>query len=186
MLLLAIPFAPKPCWNPAGQSIDSRLSSTVGSSPGEKVASARHTASKADNSGGDAGHRMSTVDKAIEAATAVGSWIVDTGERQGKRLLQLGRDLLADENREAAIHSEEFGLSEGKGEATEHHAEPEKTVAEVQRQEGLRPGKAVNTAGSSSGSTGEGTAAASTTSDSDGRAEGAWRQGSLDGNMKQR
>lgn len=160
------------------------LGSTFGSSQGKDVASARNTASKADNSGGDAAHGMSTVDKAIETASAAGSWVVKTGESQAKRLLQLGRDWLAEENRqEGAIHSEKSGLS--KDEATEHHA-PEKTVAEVWRQqERLPAGKSLDSVGPSSSSTGEGTAV-STRSDGKGHTEGAWRRGRLDGNDNQR
>lgn len=111
---------------------------------------------------------MATADKAMEAASAAGSWVVKNGERQGKRLFQLGRDWLADENRqESAIHSEESGLTEGEGEgeATEHHAAPEKNV-ETHRQEGLCAEKALDSVGSNSSSTGGGTAAVSTRRDS--------------------
>lgn len=181
-------FTPKRCWNRAGRSTSPKSSSTVGSSPGGNVASARHTASKAENASGDAADGMSTVDKAKEAASAAGSWVVENSERQRKRIFQLGWDWLAGENRpEGTIHSKESGLSEGEGEATEHHAAPDKTAAEVQRRkEGLTEGNAVDNAESKGGSTGERTTAVSIKSDSNEHAEAAWRRGSLDASVNER
>lgn len=171
---------PKRCWNRAGRSTDSSLTGTVGSSPEKKVASVRHAASKAGNSGGDSSRWLPTADKAIEAASAAGSWVVENGERQGKRLWQLGRDWLADGNREeSAIHSEESRLGGSKGEVTEHHAALEKNAVEIQTPEGLRAGKALDSVGSNSTSTGGGAAAASTRRDSTGRTEEAAPGGSV-------
>lgn len=124
------------------------------------------------------------MDKAIGIASAAGSWVVRAGERQGQRLLQLGQDWLAKDNRqEDSTLPEKSGLR--KGGTAEHHA-PGMVVAEVQRLEELPSRKASDRLGKSiTSKTGEDTAAVVSDSSKEG-AEGAWRRGELDGNDRQR
>ncbi|CAM9237360.1 unnamed protein product [Ectocarpus sp. 12 AP-2014] len=159
----------------AGSMTDSTLGSTAGSRQGKRVHSARNTASKADSS---SGAEVSTLDKAIETASAAGSWLLQTGEAQGKRLLQICRSWMdGDEQKEDATRSEKPGSRNiGTG-----HQEPGANHADVRRREEPAatavPERAAN---SSTGSTGDESALVE--SDSKGSHSGTWRRGKLDEN----
>lgn len=165
----------------AGLGTDSTPRNTSDSSQGSEVTGARSTAREEDNSRAEATQGRSTVDKAIEAASAAGGWAVRTGERQGQRLLQLGRDWLATGKRqEGSTLPRQPGV--GKGKTAEHHAAGI-AVEEVQRQEEVPSAKASDSLGLGTRKTGADPVVGS---DSKGSAEGAWRRGRLDGNDKQR
>lgn len=176
ILTLCINIAPgKICFPPAGPMTDSTLSGTSGSGQGKRVHSARNAASKTDSS---SGAEVSTLDKAIETASAAGSWLLQTGEAQGKRLLQIGRSWMAgDERQEDATRSEKPGSRKiGTG-----HQEPGANDEDVRTREELAAkALAERAANSSTGSTGEESALAE--SDSKGSHSGAWRRGRLDEN----
>ncbi|CAB1100479.1 unnamed protein product [Ectocarpus sp. CCAP 1310/34] len=117
--------------NGSGPMTDSTLSGTSGARHGKRVHSARNAASKADSS---SGAEVSTFDKAIETASAAGSWLLQTGEAQGKRLLQICRSWMAgDERQEDATRSEKPGSRKiGTGQQ-----EPGANHADVRRREEL-------------------------------------------------
>eukprot|EP00752_Nemacystus_decipiens_P003078 g2852.t1 len=152
------------------------------SSQGGKVPDGTNTTRDEDNARAETAHGKPTLDKAIETASAAGIWALRTGERQGQRLLQFGRDWLTKENRqEGPSLGGEAGFS--KGETTVNRA-PERANAETEQQGELPSGKSSDSIGVSVPSkTGGGTAEVS---DSGGRVEGAWRRGRLDGNDKDR
>lgn len=144
-------------------------------------AGARNAATKVDNAGADAKSGMA-VEKAIATASAVGSWVLENGERQGKLLLRRGRDWLDGRNRaEEEIRS---GESEGNNSKIERRA-TRVVVSEEPRQEERPAGKAPDLVRTSTGSdAGKGSSSAGN-SNSKGSAEGAWRRGRLDNNDKQ-
>ncbi len=161
----------------------SDTSSTPGSVPisreAGKLVATKQPACTAGNSGAEAERGQSILDRAAERAAAASSWIAATGERQGKRLLQIGRDWLTkDDRQEGSTDSGYYGLiDEGERRA------PGMIAGEVQSQEekpagktldGVRPG---NAAGAGDDKVANNTK---------GSAEGAWRSGRLGGNDKQR
>ncbi|CAN0119878.1 unnamed protein product, partial [Ectocarpus fasciculatus] len=161
--------------NRPGPSTDSTLSSTSGPGQGKRVHSARNAAGTADSG---SGAEVSTLDQAIETASAAGSWLLQTGEAQGKRLLQIGRSWMAgDERQEDATHSENPGLEKiGAG-----SQEPGENDADVRRREELTAkAPAERAVNSSTSSTGEESALAG--GDSKGSQGGAWLRGKLDEN----
>ncbi|CAN0361621.1 unnamed protein product [Ectocarpus sp. 8 AP-2014] len=161
--------------NGSGPMTDSTLSGTSDSRQGKRVHSARNAASKADSS---SGAEVSTLDKAIETASAAGSWLLQTGEAQGKHVLQIGRSWMAgDERQEDATRSEKPGSRKiGTG-----HQEPGANHSDVRRREELAgTAPAERAANSSTSSTGEESALVE--SDSKGSHSGAWRRGKLDEN----
>eukprot|EP00903_Cladosiphon_okamuranus_P016571 g15288.t1 len=166
-----------------GQTTGPTLPRQPVSSQGSKVANASNTAREEDESRAEAARGRSAIDKAIETASAAGSWVIKTGEIQGQRLLRLGRDWLAEQNRgedgSAAVPGR-FGS--GKGEWAKRPA-AEIAVAEVQRQEDPSSGKALDSVGTSTAKQTAGDTAA--VSDSSG-SEGAWRRGRLDEKYKER
>lgn len=165
----------------AGPDAYSTLGGDSGSNRG-KATGVRNAAREEGNSRAETPQGQSAIDKAIETASAAGSWVVRTGERQGQRLLQLGRDWLAEENRqEGSTLPGEPGFREGK--TAEPHA-PGRAVAEVvPRQEklGVPSGKTSDSVGASvTSKTGEDATTAEVGRDSNVSAEGAWRRGRLD------
>lgn len=113
------------------------------------------------------------VEKTIAMASAAGRWVVTVGERQGKRLLQIGRDWLADEDREDGVQSGKARVGMGGFE----ELASEKAGAEVDG-EGRSIGARYN-AGQRSG---KGEGSASEVADAKGQEAEASRRGSSDGN----
>lgn len=126
------------------------------------------------------------VEKAIEMASVAGSWAIEAGQRNGKRLLQIGRAWVAGETRQDEARLEDVVRGEG---GPEQH-EPEKVadaVAENEGQPGLskqRDSRSDSSARSARERQASGAGGAG--SDTEEHGEEAWRRGTLDERVKRR
>lgn len=163
----------------AGPGNDSALSDTSTSKRRGQNSGARSEATTVENSPADA-TSGTTVEKAIATASAVGSWVLESGERQGKLLLRKGRDWLDGRSRRDEQISN-VGYEERSGEF-ERRA-PEEAVAKEPRQEERladnAPHRVRNNITSDMG------AGSSVGSHKERSAGGAWRRGRLDEDDKQ-
>ncbi|CAM9948183.1 unnamed protein product [Scytosiphon promiscuus] len=121
------------------------------------------------------------VEKAKAAASAVGSWVLESGERQGKILLRKGRDWLDARNREGeATRSGYYGDNADDME----RSVPEEQGAEEPRHEDRPSEKAPNDVRDST-AVGVGEAFLSTKRSSKRSTEPAWRRGKVEEDDKQ-
>lgn len=172
----------------AGKAKDSmlRLKSASDREKGAaKPSSSRATtARKRDAPGADV-EPETAVEKAIEMASVAGRWAIETGERHGKRLLQISRAWVTGETRQDEARLEDAVLGEGDPERHGRGIVAD-AVTEKEGQLGLSNQRDSSSSAGSARSARERPASGAdgAGSDTEGHGEEAWRRGTLNEQVK--